>query len=106
MTDARLIAKILYLVLGATFKEHRRWEVDESSRIREEPCTRDQAYFQMKPTATARGEQGGRSGGEVATHEKPPSSMSLRVFVLASFSSRTAMSSRCGSVPAFRVTSV
>lgn len=34
-----------------------------NSRIREEPCTRDQAYFQMKPTATARSEKEGRSGG-------------------------------------------
>ena len=62
MMDARLIANISYLVDGVTFKGHGRREVDENSRVCEEAGTRDQAYFQMKPAATARGEQGEKMG--------------------------------------------
>jgi hypothetical protein len=63
MMDARLIANISYLVDGVAFKGHGRREEDENSRVREEAGTRDQAYFQMKPAATARGEQGGGKWG-------------------------------------------
>jgi hypothetical protein len=105
MMDARFIANISYLVDGVAFKGYRRREVDENSRVREEAGTRDQAYFQMKPAATARGEQEGKvengtSAKEVAAHEKLPSPMSLRAFVLTSVSSPTTMSSRCGGGPA------
>jgi hypothetical protein len=97
MTDARLIANTSYLAWESGRSEIERYGGStRNSRVREEPGTRDQAHLNMKPTAMTRGEQAGERGRRDATYEKPPSSMSLRAFVLVSFSSWTAISSCCG----------